>query len=188
MCCSIQNELFETGAEIHTHVEVIEMECLKFEGGRDALLVVDDALVARMQGKVIMTRLDDEFCLHDKTSWVTSKATCQSKQERLFVTGAEIPNVEEIETWMRCMLQQERRLFCLIDYVLEYGGGLALEGTDIIRELRKKLNDVDRKNVVVYMRSGNDTVSDESKYKESGADGMISKCMPVDELIDILRF
>ena len=106
--------------------------------------------------------------------------------ERLFVCGHEPPDTSQIELWIRYMLAQNRRIFGLIDFILEYGGGTVMEGTNIVSGLRTTLNDEPRNKIILYMRSGNDTVEDEQLYKAHGADGMISKCTAISDLINIL--
>jgi len=181
------SKFLQINPEIHIESEHQQQEMVNrisgFNSTNDALLILDDALVARLQGKKIMTKLDPDFYFNNLNSW-EPKGGCNSLEERIYVCGEQNPDITSIKNWISTMINQNRCVFGLVDYVLEYGGGVVVEGTTVISNIREELG---YQNIVLYMRSGNDTLKDEDLFKSHGANGMISKTVPINEIIKILK-
>ena len=147
-----------------------------------ALLVVDDDKIPRMTGKGIAKKLLPEVALDE---WDAQRQECIGNP-RVCVLGHDEPNIDEIVEWVRSAVATGNRVIALIDYFIEYSGGVVLLGTALITAVLAACKDLPEGSVLMYIRSGNDTVENEQDYIRKGAHGMISKALQTSEVASLI--
>lgn len=149
-----------------------------------ALLVIDDSQVVRKQSRKIFKEVVREeedaeaLVAAVDAAWCTPVDECNF--DRLLVLGDKPPtNMDAIYEWIDNAAKQGYVVLGLIDMNLDYDSDTCKLGTDVIKQTRTHMSASIEKGhtyrVTLLTRSGNDTVADETQYKDAGADGMISK-------------
>lgn len=165
-----------------------------------ALLVMDDSRIVRKQSRKIFKEVVRDEKDADALVAAVDAAWCNPIDEcnfdRLLVLGDKPPTImDAIYEWIDKAVKQGYHVIGLIDMNLEYDSGICELGTDVIRQIRTHMSASIEKDhthtVTLVIRSGNDTIADETQYKEAGADGMISKGQPfktvVSNVLDYLE-
>ena len=147
-----------------------------------AILIVDDDKIPRLQGKGIAKKLLPDVALDE---WDPVLQECTGNP-RVCILGHNEPNIDQIIKWVRNTIAAGNMVVALIDYFLEYGGGIVLLGTTLMEAVTLACKDLPEGSVILYIRSGNDSVDNEKEYIHAGAHGMISKALKPCAVVDII--